>query len=237
MKATLRSAFVGIAALAAGALAFAGWTIYAPSNARYAQVETIAHAAAYQDAQFLERAWSLPVAATYRANFEYQSNPSFCGPTSAANVLHSQKVQATQQSVLRNTEITPIFGLLPLGLTLDQEAALLRASTGQAVTAFRNLTLDEFRQHLAGVNDMRRRYVVNFHRGPLFGKGHGHFSPILAYLPVEDLVFVGDVNREFRPFLVPSARLYEAMATIDTATGQKRGLLLIDASSPPRASE
>jgi hypothetical protein len=42
------------------------------------------------------------------------------------------------------------------------------------------------------------------------------------------------VNDDFQPFLVSSARLFEAMDTIDTAAGLKRGLLRIDASSPPR---
>ncbi|HYD84443.1 MAG TPA: phytochelatin synthase family protein, partial [Opitutus sp.] len=57
--------------------------------------------------------------------------------------------------------------------------------------------------------------------------GHGHISPILGYLPEEDLVFVGDVNARFRPFLVPSERLLEAMNTTDTSTGRSRGLLRI----------
>ena len=78
------------------------------------------------------------------------------------------------------------------------------------------------------------RYIINFHRGPLWGSGHGHFSPILGYLEAEDLVFVGDVNGDFQPFLVPTARLYEAMDTIDSDGNLKRGMLLIDVSQPPR---
>ena len=70
---------------------------------------------------------------------------------------------------------------------------------------------------------------VNFHRGPLFGIGHGHFSPILGYLADEDLVFVGEVNHDYMPFVVSSARLFDAMNTVDSASGLKRGLLVIDA--------
>jgi hypothetical protein len=78
------------------------------------------------------------------------------------------------------------------------------------------------------VNDPARRYVINFSRGPLFGTGGGHHSPIAAYLVDQDLVLVLDVNRKYGPWLVKSARLFEAMNTVDSGTGKKRGLLLIE---------
>ena len=103
----------------------------------------------FQDPAVLERAWALPVAAAYRhGGYEYQANSSFCGPASAANVLHSEKVSATQRSVLSGSDIHPIFGLLPMGITLDQEAALLRTSTRQRVAVLRDLSLGEFRAQL-----------------------------------------------------------------------------------------
>jgi hypothetical protein len=194
----------------------------------YADVTSIAEAPAYQNAALLEQAWALPVAAAYRDDgYEYQSNPSFCGPTSAANLLQSRGEDVTQQSVLKNTDVRPIFGLLPLGLTLDEEAELLR-DRGQRVTLLRDLSLDQFREHLARANDPASRYIINFHRGPLWGEGHGHFSPILGYLAEQDLVFVGDVNETFQPFLVSSERLFQAMDTIDSTSKQKRGLLLVE---------
>jgi hypothetical protein len=39
---------------------------------------------------------------------------------------------------------------------------------------------------------------------------------------------VFDVNDQFRPWLVKSRRLYEAMNTVDPTVGMKRGLLLIE---------
>jgi hypothetical protein len=116
-----------------------------------------------------------------------------------------------------------------MGITLDQEAALLRTNTRQRVRVLRDLSLGEFRAQLPQANDLSRRYIVNFHRGPLFGIGHGHFSPILGYLADEDLVFVGEVNHDYMPFVVSSARLFDAMNTVDSASGLKRGLLVIDA--------
>ncbi len=92
----------------------------------------------------------------------------------------------------------------------------------------RDIDLDEFRSHLRASNDPERRYLINFHRGPLFGRGGGHHSPIAGYLEERDLVLVFDVNEEYRPWLVESARLFEAMDTVDPTIGKKRGLLLFE---------
>jgi hypothetical protein len=67
--------------------------------------------------------------------------------------------------------------------------------------------------------------LINFHRKPLFGAGGGHHSPIGGYLEAEDLVFVLDVNERFGPWLVSTPRLFEAMDTVDSSSGAKRGLL------------
>ena len=223
--------FAAFMALGLGGFAFTQFR--ADHDPRYADTISIAEAPSYQDPALLARAWALPVAALYRdGGYEYQANPSFCGPASAANLLRSQGVAATQRTVLAGTDARPVFGLLVGGLTLDEEAQVLRAA-GQNVTVLRDLTLDEFRARVARANDASVRYIVNFHRGPLWGSGHGHFSPILGYLAAEDLVFVGDVNAEFQPFLVPTARLYEAMDTIDSDGNLKRGLLLVEI--PPAA--
>ena len=63
----------------------------------------------------------------------------------------------------------------------------------------------------------------------VFGRGHGHFSPVLGYLPAEDLVFVGDVNASYRPWLVPTTRLFDAQNTIDSSSHAKRGVLEVEA--------
>ena len=81
---------------------------------------------------------------------------------------------------------------------------------------------------MALINNPRYRIIANFHRGPLFGRGHGHFSPLLAYLPDRDLVLVGDVNAAYRPFLVSTDRLWRAVDTVDPETGKKRGLAVLD---------
>lgn len=226
----LRNIVLGLLAIVVLAIAGGAWFLHQSDNdPRYANVVSIAEAPAYQDAALLERAWALPVAALYRADgYEYQGNPSFCGPTSAANVAQSFGASVDQNAVLTGTSIKPFLGFVP-GVTLDQEAEILRTATGRPVEVLRGLDLESFREHLRQSNDPALRYVINFNRAPLWGSGHGHISPILGYLEAEDLVFVGDVNEDFQPFLVSSERLLEAMNTTDTSTGKMRGLLRVGA--------
>jgi hypothetical protein len=57
-------------------------------------------------------------------------------------------------------------------------------SSGKPVKLLRDLSLDSFRAEMANSNDPSRRVVINFSRKPLFGRGYGHFSPVLGYLPL-----------------------------------------------------
>jgi len=194
----------------------------------YSQVVSIKTTQAYQDPALLEKAWALPVAALYRQAVDYQRNPSFCGPTSVVNVLRSLGQAGDQQTVLADTGVSTFLGLLPGGVTLDQLAAIARKRTGRKVTVLRDLDLAGFRAELGRVNDPALRYTINFSRGPLFGQGGGHHSPIAGYLAAEDLVLVLDVNQKYKPWLVSSERLYQAMNTTDRGAHLKRGLLRIE---------
>ena len=200
---------------------------------QYAQVASIEHRADYRDPALMRAAWSLPVASRYTpVPYEYQDNPSYCGPTSIADLLHSTGRRIDQHQVIDGTKYEPTFGILLGGLTLDQEADLLRSRTGRPVAVLRPATLAAFRAAVARANDPTVREIVNFHRGPLFARGHGHFSPVLGYLADRDLVFVGDVNRNYRPYLVPTERLWQAASTIDSASGKARGLLVVKLPPP-----
>jgi Phytochelatin synthase len=180
----------------------------------------------YQDAALLERAWHLPVAATYQRRLFFQPNGSVCGPTSVANVERSLGQEAASvDSVLKGTGKC-WTGMCLMGLSLDELAEVARHSTGRKVTVLRNLTLPQFKEELTHVNDPSRRYIANFQRAPLFAQGGGHHSPIAGYLEAEDLVLVLDVNEKFKPWLVKSERLFKAVDTGDA--DQKRGLLRIE---------
>ena len=194
----------------------------------YAGVTSIEREATYRDPALMDQAWRLGVAARYaQIPYEYQHNQSFCGPTSVADVLHSLGDPTPQDGMLAGTPYRTWLGFLPGGLTLDEVADVLRRRTGRRVEVLRDLSLDQFRGEMRAVNDAHFRVIANFHRGPLFGRGHGHFSPLLGYLATRDLVLVGDVNAAYRPFLVSTERLWRATDTIDDATGRKRGLVVL----------
>jgi hypothetical protein len=219
----------GIAAVAAlCAAGIAAWMFGAFSPSPYAHVASIERTPVFRNAALLAEAERMPVARAYLSRpFEYQHNPSVCGPTSAADVLHSIGRTDSQTDVMTRAGVTSVVGYVIPGLTLDQDAAVLRKTTGDPVTLLRDLDLTTFRGLLARANDPTLRFVINFHRGPMFGRGHGHFSPILAYLADRDLVLVGDVNHDYGIYLVSANRLFDAMNTVDDVTGKKRGLLMV----------
>ena len=174
----------------------------------------------------IERAWKLPAAASFSHAVSWQSNASLCGPSSLANVFRSFGEDATsERSVLAGTGLC-WTGFCIIGLTLDELAGLARAKTRRSVTVLRDMSAEEFREHLKRSNDPTHRYILNFDRKMIFGAGGGHHSPIGGYLENEDLVFVLDVNRDYRPWLVERTRLFDAMNTWDG--DKKRGLLLIE---------
>ena len=180
----------------------------------------------YQDEALLNTAWNLPVARLFDHHVDAQSNSSSCGPSSLANVERSFGVPRSEDSILHGTGKC-LLGICFGGLTLDELAEVAGVTTHHHPTVLRDLTYEEFREHLRRSNDPDRRYVINFHRTPLFGEGHGHFSPIGGFLEDRDLVFVLDVNARYKPFLVDAHRLFEAMDTTDSSSGKKRGLLAL----------
>jgi phytochelatin synthase len=174
----------------------------------------------------VDRAWRLPVAATFNRQLTWQSNGSRCGPAAVANAYRSLGDAATTEGKVLAGTGRCWTGFCIIGLTLDELADVARANTGRKVTVLRDLSEEEFREHLRRSNDPGRRYIVNFSRKHIFGAGAGHHSPIGGYLEPEDLVFILDVNREFQPWLVERPRLFGAVNTLDG--DKKRGLLLIE---------
>jgi len=181
----------------------------------------------YQDKQLLQQAWALPVAATYQDTFEYQVNWAFCGPATVVNVFKSVGIDTYTQSTLFDDTNISYWKARILGLTLDELTQIVSETSSYRVEKLRDLTREEFQEHLLRTNDPRYRYIINFTRLPLFGVAIGHHSPIGGYLVEKDLVLVLDVLDAYEPFLVPSDRLYEAMNTIDSETDEKRGLIRV----------
>jgi hypothetical protein len=188
-------------------------------------VQPIQTTAAYQDPTLLAQAWALPVARSYKASLAYQRNGSTCGPTSLSDVERSWGLVSDERSILEGTGKC-WSGMCWGGLSLDELAAIARRNTKHRVTVLRALSYEDFRELLPHFNDPARRYIANFQRGMLMGKGTGHFSPIGGYLAANDLVFVLDVNQKWKPWLVDPKRLFAAIDT--TSSDGKRGLLLLE---------
>lgn len=188
--------------------------------------EEVIQASVTRAPELMERAWALPVAATFQSNISWQSNGSLCGPASLANVFRSMgEEETTESEVLEGTGMC-WTGFCIMGLTLDELAIVARRHTERQVSLLRDITADEFLEHMKRSNDPGRRYVINFKREKIFGSGVGHHSPIGGYLEAQDLVLVLDVNEDYKPWLVERERLFAAMDTFDG--DNKRGLLLIE---------
>lgn len=184
----------------------------------------VVNAAVQRDGPALRRALALPSARGYQQLLS-QSNGSLCGPASLVNVERSLgHAVANEQALLSGSGMCRFEVCLP-GLTLDELAALARTQTQRDVSVLRDLTPQQFREHLLQSNDAAQRYVINFSREPIFGQGGGHHSPIGGYLQDEDMVLVLDVNGRYGPWLVPADKLYAAMDTLDG--DRKRGMLRI----------
>lgn len=216
MKRATLAALLGLSAVAVGAGLLYPWQRF--------DVVSIGTLPAYQDPVLLARAWRLPAAATYPRPLLSQGNATACGPASLANAVRSFGKEASLDQAAEAAGCT--WGLCPAGRTLDQLAAGARA-LGLEAAVLRGLSVAQLRDELRHANDPDRRYVVNFHRGLLFGRGGGHHSPVGGYLEELDLVFVLDVNAHYGPWLVPLERLAAAMDTDDGRSGEKRGLLVL----------
>ena len=162
----------------------------------------------------IEKAWKLPAATSFKKDVTWQSNPSMCGPASVANALRSLGEAAVSENAVLTGTGRCWSGFCFMGLTLDELAEITRSKTKRTVTVLQDLTADQFQRHLRLANEPGRRYIINFSRKEIFGAGAGHHSPRSAgILRPEDMVFVLDVNRDFRPWLVERARLFAAMDT------------------------
>ena len=157
------------------------------------------------DAALLAAAADLPVAAIYhRSGFEWQSLRSLGEPVERVRRLR--------------------LG----GMTLEQLAHSVHDQSARRATILRDLSLDDLRAQLVRANDPGRRYIANFHRGPVLGWGGGHHSPLAGYLASHDLALILDVNRRVGPWLVTAEGLHAAVSTVDPSSRRSRGLLEID---------
>jgi hypothetical protein len=171
--------------------------------------------------------------------FVGQSRRGFCGVASSVAVINAtlhpqprltQETLFTPGAAAVRSELAVSFG----GLTLEQLAGVMRAhglrvevvhADHSTPEFFRNVARDTLAEPLVFL-------VVNYDRPTLGQEGPGHISPVGAYDPETDRLLILDVAAYKYPFTwVPVAKLWNAMNTIDSDSGQARGYLLVSAGA------
>jgi len=183
----------------------------------------------YQNKELLEKAWSKPAAIFYKNKIEYQPREGLCGYATLNSVLSS-----LEKKPLKYPRIGGPFHMKnlqeytqkQLGDQFNVEA--LPASDREIISKILRTE----------VNDPKNRFMANFLRGPLFFSDTkswkrvlgGHWSPVIAYLPEEDLLLILDVNDTYGAWLVSVDRFVDSLNTVDHTTGggaSWRGLLKV----------
>ncbi|XP_059660315.1 glutathione gamma-glutamylcysteinyltransferase 1-like isoform X2 [Cornus florida] len=170
--------------------------------------------------------------------FQTQSEPAYCGLASLAMVLNALSIDPGRkwkgpwrwfdESMLDCCE--PLEKVKAKGISFGKVVCLARCA-GAKVDAFRtNLsTIDDFRKHVMECSTSSDCHVLtSYHRGTFKQTGAGHFSPIGGYHAEKDMALILDVARfKYPPHWVPLTLLWEAMDTLDEATGLSRGFMLV----------
>ena len=185
--------------------------------------------------------------------FETQANLAYCGVASAVMGLNSLAVPAPQapgygpyRFWTQSNVFTPASRpwvqperVAREGMTLQQLAGLL-ASQGLGLRRLHGdeLTLPAFRRLLQqSLADPRDRLLVNYDRRGVGQEGGGHISPLAAYHQPSDRVLILDSARYRYPASwVTVTALWQAINTVDPASGRRRGLVqLWRPGTPPAA--
>ncbi|RZC52149.1 hypothetical protein C5167_020575 [Papaver somniferum] len=170
--------------------------------------------------------------------FQTQSEPAYCGLASISMVLNALAIDPRRkwkgpwrwfdESMLDCCE--PLEKVKAEGITFSKVVCLAHCA-GAEVKAFRTnkSSIDDFRKYLMTCTSSEDSHLVtSYHRGPLKQTGTGHFSPIGGYHAARDLALILDTARfKYPPHWVPVTLLWEAMNTIDEATGHHRGYELL----------
>jgi glutathione gamma-glutamylcysteinyltransferase len=173
--------------------------------------------------------------------FHTQSDPAFCGLGSLVVALNALSIDPGRlwkgpwrwfaEDLLDCC--VPLEQVRARGLSLD-ELGCLASCNGAEVELRRGTvgaeSLADFRDALARSSRAEEVLIAAYDRAALGQTGGGHFSPIGGYHAARDLALVLDVARfKYPAHWLPVERLWQAMQTIDSATGLARGWLLLRA--------
>lgn len=234
----LRRAALIAAALVLGLAVFAWWKLQ-PHSDPQALPAALVSLQTDDGQRLLESADARADYAPLEDAFEPQSLASFCGVASSVTVLNamgqhlSQETFFNQDTNVVRSRLRVIFG----GMSLPELAALLEAH-GADVTVHHadTSTPDAFRAAVeTNLNRPNDFILVNYQREAL-GQGRvGHISPLAAYDRDTDKVLILDTaSHKYPPTWAPLNLVFDAMNTVDTASGKTRGFLEVAHPSDPR---
>lgn len=182
--------------------------------------------------------------------FVTQKNQAYCGVASSVMVLNALSIPApeapeyapyhlfTQENffnTLTQKVVTPEV-VSRQGMTLEQLGKLLESYPVKAeVHHSTDSSLEEFRTLVVKNLQQPSNFVlVNYLRKAIGQETGGHISPLAAYNEQTDRFLILDVSRyKYPPVWVKATDLWQAMATVDSASGKTRGFVLVS----PRQSE
>ncbi|XP_039030876.1 glutathione gamma-glutamylcysteinyltransferase 3-like isoform X2 [Hibiscus syriacus] len=170
--------------------------------------------------------------------YQTQSEPAYCGLATLAMVLNALAIDPgrTWKGPWRWFDDTMLDCCEPLekiksqGITFGK-VACLAVCNGAQVEPFRTdqSNIQGFRERVVSCTSSEDCHlIVSYNRAILKQTGTGHFSPIGGYHAGKDMVLILDVARfKYPPHWVPLSLLWDAMNTIDEATGHLRGFMVI----------
>lgn len=190
------------------------------------------------ESDYRQAYWSL-------ANFfETQRNQAYCSVASSVIALNALEVPRPQTSQYPDyplfTQLAFFNNIDPAladpakvavtGMTLRQLSQVLANFPVKVESRYGSaMTADEFRTLLKdNLRYSDRVVLLNFDRQAMKELGGGHWSPLAAYHAPSDSVLVMDVARyKYPPLWVPLKELHASALSVDSASGQSRGVLVV----------
>lgn len=179
-------------------------------------------------------------------NFAEQITQSYCSVASAITVLNSLPIQKpvdpryapyayfTQSNYFspRVSKVISARTVLAMGMTREEMSKTLNAN-GVLAHSIPGDTLsdDSLRALLQkALGDDGQFVLANYLRATFNQVGGGHWSALAAYDAASDHVLILDVAKyKYPPVWVSVHSLRDAIATLDSASGKSRGLVLVSA--------
>lgn len=178
-------------------------------------------------------------------HFVTQSNGAYCGVASTVMVLNALPIEApetpkygtyrlfTQENFFANAETKKVLKpevVSRQGMTLEELGKLLTSYPVKAeVYHGGDVSLEEFRAlAVQNLRESENFVLVNYLRKTIGQERGGHISPLAAYHEETDRFLILDVSRyKYPPVWVKAEVLWQAMATVDSASGKTRGFVLV----------